>query len=364
MVISSNTIPHVRAVSVRAVRVPMPKPHLTAGGVITESPLVVTDLQTDQGACGRSLVFTYTAAALKPTADLIRNLEPLVVGEALAPAEIEQRLVRCFRLLGTQGLVGMALAALDMALWDALARTHEVSLVRLLGGEAKPVRAYGAVGYEGAVASARTAECWAARGFRGIKAKIGYPTVAEDVAVVRAMRQAVGPEVELMVDYNQCLTPLEAVERMRHLDEEGLAWAEEPTLAHDHAGHARVTRAARTPIQCGENYWGAEELEQAIVAGASDLIMPDAMKIGGVTGWMRAARLAATHGLGVSSHLWPELSARLLNCTPTADWLEYVDWWNPILTKPLQVDRGMAIADDSPGSGLDWHEPALRRFAA
>jgi mandelate racemase len=178
----------------------------------------------------------------------------------------------------------MALAAIDMALWDALARVHELPLVRLLGGAAKPLPAYGAVGYDGVEGCARSAERWAARGFTGIKAKIGYPTVQEDVAVLRAMRKAAGPGMSIMADYNQCLTPTEAVERLRVLDDEGLTWVEEPTLAHDYAGHARIAREARTPIQCGENWWGTPDLRHALEAGASDLVMPDVMKIGGVTG--------------------------------------------------------------------------------
>jgi mandelate racemase len=342
----------------------MTEPHRTASGIITESPLVLTDVVTDTGIRGRSMIFTYTPAALKPTADLIRNLESLVKGEALAPAEVEQKLARLFRLLGAQGLVGMALAAIDMALWDALARVHGLSLVRLLGGVEKPVRPYGAVGYDGVEGCARGAEGWAKRGFSGVKAKIGYPTVQEDLAVVRAMRSAAGTDVAIMVDYNQCLTPAEAVERLRVLDGEGLTWVEEPTLAHDYSGHAFVAREARTPIQCGENWWGLLDMQHAIEAQASDYVMPDVMKIGGVTGWLRAASLAQAKGLRVSNHLWPELSARLLCCTPTAHWLEYADWWNPIVAEPLPVENGVAIPSNAVGSGVDWNEAAVERFAA
>jgi mandelate racemase len=353
----------VRELRVRAVRVPMVEPHRTASGVVSESPLVLVDITTDAGVVGHGMVFTYTALALQPTAELVRNMAPLVVGEALAPADLERRLARLFLLLGGQGLVGIALAAIDMALWDALARTHGVPLVGLLGGIARPIRCYGAVGYDGVEGSARVAERWAKRGITGVKAKIGYSTVGEDVAVVRAMRAAVGPDVSIMVDYNQSLTPAEAIERMRVMDDEGLAWVEEPTLAHDYAGHALVAREARTPIQCGENWWGILDLQHAIDAGASDLVMPDVMKIGGVTGWMRASALAHAKGLLVSSHLWPELSARLLCCTPTAHWLEYSDWWNPIVASPLTVENGMAIVDDAPGSGVEWNEDAVGRFA-
>ena len=285
-----------------------------------------------------------------------------MLGDVLAPAEVEQKLAKRFRLLGPQGLVGIALAAIDMALWDALARVHSMPLVRLLGGVEKPVRAYGAVGYDGVQDSGRGAESWAKRGFTGVKAKIGYPTVQEDVAVVRAIRKAAGDDMAIMVDYNQCLTPAEAVERLRVLDDEGLTWVEEPTLAHDNTGHARVAREARTPIQCGENWWGTLDMMHAIEAQASDFVMPDVMKIGGVSGWLRAATLAHAKGMRVSNHLWPEISARLLCCTPTAHWLEYADWWNPILAEPLRIEKGMAIIDDTIGTGVEWNEEAERRF--
>jgi mandelate racemase len=354
--------PKLRELRVRAARVPLPRPHRTAGGVVAESPLVLTDAVTDDGVVGHSLLFTYTPAALGPTADLIRNCAALVTGEEIAPAEVEQKLAKRFRLLGAQGLVGMALAAIDMALWDALARTHGVSLVRLLGGIEKPIPAYGAVGFDGPEECAKVAAGWAERGFTGVKAKIGYPTVRDDVAVIRAMRKAVGDGVAIMVDYNQCLTPGEAVERLRVLDGEGLTWVEEPTLAHDHAGHALVAREARTPIQCGENWWGVLDMRHALDAGASDLVMPDVMKIGGVTGWMRAAALAQARGVRLSSHLWPEISAQLLCVTPTAHWLEYADWWNPVLAEPLRVEGGMATPAGAPGTGVSWDEAAVAKF--
>ncbi len=342
----------------------MQEPHRTASGTVAESPLVLTDVITNEGPVGHSIVFTYTAAALQPTADLLRNLEPLLKSEQLAPGEIAHKLARRFRLLGTQGLVGMALAGIDMALWDALARSHDTCLVRLLGGVEKPVRAYGAVGYDGASGSARMAQDWARRGFKGVKAKIGYPDLKEDLEVIRAIRGAVGDDVAIMVDYNQCLTPAEAVQRLRVLDDQGLTWVEEPTLAHDYQGHALVARGVQVPVQCGENWWGAQDLRHAIDAHASDYVMFDVMKIGGITGWLRAASLAEIHGIPVSSHLWPEISAQLLCVTPTADWLEYADWWNMIVSDPLKIEGGMAIPQNGAGSGVEWNEEGISRCIA
>jgi len=358
------TFPMVRGVRVRAVRVPLPVPHTTASGTVAESPLVLTDIECDDGSTGNSIVFTYTPAALKPVADLVAAFGDWIKGDPAAPCEVEQKLARRLRLLGPQGLTGIAVAAIDMALWDAAARRQRVSLAQLLGGVAKPVDAYGAVGYDGVDICARTAEDWARRGFKGVKAKIGYPSVTEDVAVIRAMRAAAGPDVAIMVDYNQCLTPAEAVQRMRVLDDEGLTWVEEPTLAHDYAGHAQIAREAATPIQAGENWWGALDLQHALDANATDYLMPDVMKIGGVTGWLRAAALAHAVNKKVSSHLWPEISAQLLSVTPTAHWLEYADWWNAIVSEPLVVTGGKADGDGVIGTGVAWNERAVERYLA
>ena len=202
------------------------------------------------------------------------------------------------------------------------------------------------------------------QGFTGIKAKIGYTSVGQDLAVMRAIRSATGRDVAIMVDYNQSLTPAEAVERLRQVEDEGLTWIEEPTLAHDYQGHARIAQEIRTPIQCGENWWGVRDMQHAIEAGASDYMMPDVMKIGGVTGWMRAAGLGETHGIRLSNHLWPEISAQLLCVTPTAHWLEYVDWWNSVLREPLCVEKGMARVEGVIGTGVEWEEEAVSRFAA
>ena len=209
---------------------------------------------------------------------------------------------------------------------------------------------------------AEAAEAWAKNGFKGVKAKIGYPTVEEDLAVVRAMRKAVGSEMAIMVDYNQSLTPPEAVRRLRVLDEEGLTWVEEPVLAHDYQGHALVAREIKTPIQCGENWWGSHDMRQAVEARASDYMMPDVMKIGGVTGWMRAAALGEAYGIPLSNHLWPEISAQLMCATPTAHFLEYANWWNPVLAEPLQIEQGMAIVEGMTGTGVAWNERAVERF--
>lgn len=354
----------ITSFSIRCVNVPMAEPHRTASGVITSSSLVLLSVLTDEGVQGHSMTFTYTPAALGPTAQLMKNIEPLLAGQALAPATLWEQLHARFRLLGTQGLVGMALAGIDMALWDALARTQQLPLHALLGFAPKPVPAYGGIGYDGTRDTAAAAERWARQGFTGVKAKIGYPTLAEDVAVVRAMRAAVGPDMAIMVDYNQSLNPTEAALRLQALDAEGLAWIEEPVLAHDYAALARLAQAARTPLQAGENWWGPLDFRHALDAGIRGLVMPDVMKCGGVTGWQRVAALAQAHGTPASSHLWPEVSAQLLAATPTGHWLEYADWWNPVLKTPLQLRAGLPLLDGVIGTGVEFNDTAVQKYLA
>jgi mandelate racemase len=193
--------------------------------------------------------------------------------------------------------------------------------------------------------------------------RLGYPDVETDVAVVRAIRKMVGDGIVLMADYNQCLSVPEAIARVRRLEDERLYWIEEPTRADDYAGHAAIRRESGTAIQIGENWWGTHDMRKSLDAVASDFVMTDAVKIGGVTGWLRAAALAEAAGRPMSCHLFPEISAHLLAVTPTCHWLEFVDWANPILRTPVKFDDGHTTAPDTPGIGIEWNEEAVERFA-
>lgn len=352
----------IRDIVARAVNVPLPKPLPTSSGAITTVPLVLVDLVTEEGIKGCAYVFCYTSVALQPVAHLVRSLGQMLRHDVVAPAAIERKLQRSFRLLGPQGLTGIAMSGVDMAAWDALAKSADMPLARLLGGEPHPIPAYASYFMNGVAGAEKDAEEALAGGFRALKIKIGYPDLATDIQAIREVRRVSGDDVVLMVDYNQCLTVPEAVARVRALDDEGVYWIEEPTIADDFAGHAKIAREASTAIQIGENWWGPHDMAKSIAAGASDLAMPDVMKIGGVTGWMRAASLAETSGLPVSSHIFQEISAQLLAVTPTCDWLEYMDLAGPILQQPLVLQDGCAKASDEPGIGVSWDEGAIKRY--
>jgi mandelate racemase len=362
---ASHPVLTIKRLRARAVNVPMRLPIRTAGGLVGTAPLVLIDLETAEGVTGYAYLFVYTTLALGPLVRLLDGLGEVLAGEAAVPLEVSRKLGQRFRLVGPQGFTGMAMAGVDMACWDALARAAQLPLARLLGGACRPVRCYNSngLGLIGAEAAGREAAMLLERGFRAVKVRLGYPSGEDDLAVVRAVRTAVGSGLTVMTDYNQCLTVPEAINRVRLLDGQGLEWIEEPVRADDYEGSARVAAEARTPIQLGENGWGPADIDRLLRARASDLVMLDAMKVGGVSGWCRAMALTDAAGAPTSTHVFPEISVHLLSVTPTADWLEFVDMAAPILREPLAVVDGQVTAPDRPGTGIEWDEAAVERFA-
>jgi mandelate racemase len=355
-------LPIIQSLRVRPVLAPMPRPLRTASGAIPAAPLVLIDVQTDQDVIGRAYIFCYTPLVLKPLCAFLRDLGSLIVGKPVAPADRFLDLSRAFRLLGRQGLVGMALSGLDMALWDALGRAADRPVAELIGGTAKPVPAYDSFGLVDPVADRAMLEASVDAGFRAIKIKIGERSGAEDAAMVRAVRDIVGGDVELMVDLNQSQSATEAIRRIERLAAYDLTWVEEPVAAEDLEGHARVRAVSPVPVQTGENWWFPADMARAVAARACDMAMPDLMKIGGITGWLRAMALAEAASLPLSSHLFIEASAHVLAVSPTCHYLEYLDMAGAILAKPVRPVGGMVTAH-GPGLGIAWNEDALARFA-
>jgi mandelate racemase len=198
--------------------------------------------------------------------------------------------------------------------------------------------------------------------FRAVKLRLGYPTLAQDLAALHAVKKRLGSAVAVMVDYNQALSLAQALERGRVLDGEQVYWLEEPIRHDDYAGNATLVRELATPIQIGENFSETAAMAVALAARAADYVMPDLERIGGVTGWLRASALAATHRIEMSSHLFPEVSAHLLAATPTCHFLEYVDWADKILQEPLAIVDGFAVVPQRPGNGLVWDMKAVEKY--
>jgi mandelate racemase len=357
----------IRSVATRGVAVPLTFALGTSAAVVRSVPLVLVDLAMEEGVTGRSYLFGYTPSGARAVAGHLAEAVALVAGEDAAPGIVMPMLARRYALLGVTGTVRMALSALDVALWDALSASRGQSLARALGARPRPIRAYDSRGL-GLMAPDRLADeaerLLASSGLGAVKLRLGHPTLAEDLGALRAVRRRIGDGVPVMADYNQALTVTEALARGRALEAEGIAWLEEPVRHDDYRGTAAIARALAVPVQIGENFNGPEAMLDAVAAEACDLVMPDVSRIGGVTGWMQAAGIAAARGLPVSSHLMPEVSAALLAATRTAHWLEYVDWADAILAEPLVPAGGAVAASDRPGLGLTWDKGKLARLEA
>jgi mandelate racemase len=289
----------------------------------------------------------------------------MLQGDPVVPFDLEKKLRAKHTLLGVHNIVLFAMSGIDMAAWDALAQAHKLPLVRLLGGAPRPIRAYNSkgLGIMPVKALAKEATDLVEEGFTAVKLRLGRPQAKADLEALRAVKKAIGPQITLMVDFNQGLTVAQALERGHLIDAEGgVHWIEEPVRADDFAGNARLTREIATPIQIGENFMGPEQMAQALAVQACDYVMPDAQRIGGVTGWMRAAALAQGAGIEMSSHLFPEVSCHLLAVTPTCHWLEYVDWADAILEEPVRVKDGHVQIPERAGIGMQWDEKAVTRF--
>ncbi len=353
----------IRSLAARAVAAPLARPLRTASGDVPVSPLLLIDVQSEEGPAGRAYIFGYTTLTLRALHALLADLADVVRGQPAGPAAVADALAARFRLLGRQGLLGMALAGLDMALWDLQGRALGRPVVELLGGRAAPVPAYDSYGIVDPATDAAALERSVEQGFRAVKIKIGVADLAWDLANVAGVREVIGPDVRLMVDYNQSLTAPEALRRIRALARFDLEWVEEPVPAEDLAGHARVRAGSAVPIQTGENWWFGHDMARALAAGACDLCMPDVMKMGGVTGWLRAMGQAEAAAVPVSSHLFVETSAHVLPVTPLAHYLEFLDLAGAVLVDPPRPVDGCVTAR-GPGLGMDWDEAAVLRHLA
>lgn len=337
----------------------------TSADTVREAPILLLNLMTDDGVIGCTYLFCYTKSAMPAIAAVVKEIDGLLHDDEVEPGVIGRKLEKRYTLLGIRGVVRMALSAVDVACWDALAREAGKPLASLLGGQPISLQAYNSngLGLIGAAAAADEAEqLLMSGGLRAVKLRLGYHTMKEDVDVTRAVRKRLPDDVKLMVDINQAWDVTEAITRGKALEQEGIYWYEEAIRHDNYAGYGRIAKELQVPVQIGENFSGPEAVAEALRADACDYIMPDVMRIGGVTGWVAAASMASVAGIAVSSHLHPEISAQLLSVSQTQHWLEYVDWINPIVKAPLRIEGGVVETSEEPGCGLDWDMGQVEKY--
>jgi mandelate racemase len=324
--------------------------------------MILIDLYTNEGVVGHSYLEPYLKQSMRYVIAAIEDLSEAGKGQPVAPFDGYRRGIGSLHLVGREGVSLIAVSGLDMAAWDALAKAAGMPLCVLLGGSVGPVSAYNSNGLwldEPEAVAAEAIELREEGGFTGLKLRLGRERIRDDLATLDAVRNAVGEDMHLMVDFNQGLHLGEALQRCHILDDMGLAWIEEPIVYDDFDGYAQLAAEVKTPIQIGENFYGPRDLHKALQSKACDYVMPDFMRIGGVTGWLRAAAIAGTAGVPMSTHLYPEVAAHVMRVTETAHWLEWQDWADPILQKPYEIKDGLLHIPDVPGVGLEWNEDAV-----
>ena len=352
-------------VDLRVVNIPLRRPIVSnpTVGQYTHWPYVLIDLKTHEGITGRAYIEPYVLNSTHYILPIIQSLSQTFSNKPIAPLDLYKLGIQSINLSGREGLGLVALSALDMAIWDAFAKASNQPLAELLGASIGPVKAYNTNGlwlknkeylHDEAISLVEEGN------FSAIKMRMGRPNFKDDIAALDTVRDAIGAHIGIMVDWNQALNMSDALLRLHTLDNEGLQWFEEPIVYDNLKACAQLTRELKTPIQIGENIYGPRAFYNAVQMQAADLYMPDLMRIGGVTGFIQCSKIAASAGIPLSSHLYPEVSAHLLRASESAHWLEWRDWANPILNEPFIVKDGAIQIPNKPGCGIEWNEVAIK----
>jgi mandelate racemase len=357
----------LKGINARPVVLKLERPIVARIATITDWPMILIDLHTNESVVGRSYLEPYTVKAMKYLVAALHDLGEMLGGRQVAPVELYEQARKSLHFVGYQGLAMIAVSGLDMAAWDARAKAAGLPLCVFLGGSVGPVKAYNSNGLwlkEPKAVAEEALELRDEGGFAGLKLRLGRDRLRDDIATIEAVRDATGEDMDLMVDFNQGLDFAEALQRCHAIDDLGLAWIEEPIVYDNLDGFARLAAELKTAIQIGENFYGPRDMHTALQKKACDLVMQDFMRIGGVTGWLRAAAIAGAAGIPMSTHLYPEVAAHVMRVTETAHWLEWQDWADPILQTPYEVKDGLLHVPDVPGTGLEWNEDAVAAFSA
>jgi L-alanine-DL-glutamate epimerase-like enolase superfamily enzyme len=357
----------IAAIEILQVDLPPPVPRSDAiqSFVTQETPIV--RLRMDDGSGGTGYSYTIGSGGSSVVAMLKDHLCPRLIGRDPTLIEaIWRDLLFATHATSVGAITSLALAAIDTALWDWRCRRDGQPLWRAAGGAKPRIPVYTTEGgWLHLSPDELVRETVAAQkaGFMGAKVKVGKPHVSEDLARLRAVRDAVGDGFEIMVDANQCFTLSEALRRAPKYAELGIAWFEEPLPADDLAGHARLAAAGAMPIAVGESLYSIGQFADFLRAGACSIVQVDVARIGGITPWLKVAHMTEACNLAVCPHFLMELHVSLTAAAPNAAWVEYIPQLDAVASSRLVIEDGMAVAPDSPGLGIEWRHDELQRRA-
>lgn len=329
---------------------------------VKQETILVT-LTTGDGLTGTGYSYTVGTGGRAVVAMVRDYLAPVVMGaDARAVEQVWTRMLNGTRATSVGVITSLAMAAIDIALWDIRCLRAGEPLWRLAGGAHEQLPVYDTEGgwlhlaagdLVGNAANAKAA------GLRGVKLKVGKPTAAEDAERLAAVREAVGPDFEIMVDANQAFTTAEAVRRARLFEPSGIAWFEEPLPADDLAGHVRLGQATAIPVAVGESMYSAARFGAYLAAGAAGIVQPDAARLGGVTPWLKVAHTAEAFNVSVAPHFLMELHVSLAAAVPNGSYVEHIPQLGAITRNPLAIAGGLATPPGAPGIGISWDWDAI-----
>ena len=351
----------------RTVSIPLDIPIRSAIRLSERVEIVIIDVFTDEGIVGQSYVQAFGVHPARAIRSLVAYLGEALIGEnPILTLRCWQLMDRAMNLLGRGGIATFALSGIDCALWDILGKASQSPVAMLLGAAGDRCVAYQSAGLwleEPGDALVEQARSFLDEGFRAVKMRVGRPDVHQDHRAANMIREAIGPDVLLLIDANQAWTPARAIGIGRGLEAVEPLWIEEPVDHDDFAGHAEVAKALTAPIATGENVYMPNGFRALIDAGACDVVMPDIQRVGGITGWMRVAAMAEAARLPIASHLFPEISVHLLAASPTTHILEYMPWAQPIMAEKLPIEDGAVFVLARPGLGLIFDDHAIEQLA-
>jgi L-alanine-DL-glutamate epimerase-like enolase superfamily enzyme len=354
-------------VTTRLLRTPADNPLVVGLPAPTDTREFVTlELGTDQGLVGVGL--TFFGGALTPALRAaVDGLARLAIGDD--PTQTEAIAAKCRRAAGGSGPGGiftLALSALDIACWDLKGKALGRPVAALLGGlrDRVPTYASGALMRPHPVDYlAKAGPRLAGLGFRQMKMQCGSePTIAASVERVRVMREAIGPDVDLMCDINQLWSVHHAIEVGRRIEPYHLYWLEDPTAHDDYPGLARIADALTTPIAAGEYHYTIAPFRHLLEARSIDIPMIDLLRVGGITQWMKVAGMAEAFNLPVVSHLIPEIHVHLVAAAPNGLTVEYMPWTLRLWEETPALDHGQLVVPSRPGLGLAFDQAAIKRY--
>ena len=356
----------IAQVAVNVLKVPVDHPYVAAGRTVDANWHVLARITTSDGVEGVGYIVYPRPDLMTPICQAARELGEHLIGmSVLEPEAAWDRLARRGDWAGPGGLLHCALCPLDVAVWDAAGKTLGQPLRHLLGGYRDRLATYAsdALWYSLSLAElAASARRHADAGFGAVKLRLGREATPElEAHRVRAVRDAVGPDIEIMVDATESWSLPQARRTGRILQDEGITWLEDPVHHFDITGLAELRRRLEVPIAAGEHLYHLNAFRTLLEAQAVDVLILDLARVGGVTPWRKIAALAHAHGTPVCGHVVPEIQVHLLCAIPNAHLVEYVPRSAGILTAMPRLERGELVAPDGAGLGLELNEAAVRR---